>query len=40
MDDGVLIAVVFAGNHHAEFALSLERMTGTISVRARSKAWF
>jgi hypothetical protein len=25
MDDGVLIAVVFAGNHHAEFALSLKK---------------
>ena len=25
MDNGVLIAVVFAGDHHAEFALSLEK---------------
>ena len=24
MNDGVLIAVVLAGNHHAEFVLSLE----------------
>ena len=25
MDDGVLIAVVFAGDHHAEFVFGLEK---------------
>ena len=40
MNDGVLLAIVLAGDHDAEFVINLERMTGTISVRARSKAWF